>query len=634
MQESGPLLTARVQQVLDKGFQKCLKEGKNMQVKLESEFQGQIELIYTRPDQVKEVLAPHINEFYNAMAETIFKALRTLQAEPFENNKPVNFFFLPGYHSHLINRRIFYQMPSTDLSERSYRNFGVGLCGDPDADVQRYQDCSHSKWYHHATTPPPSKGFLPASPYHWFAYQQPRVSADPYNLIASLTFTTSPSVEDPNSPEHKLLYLDGSATNSRDWGRNVADMLNSLQHVHNKDWEFPDRGDQALNPEYDFGREPELRDVRCLLISLWMHSVFRDNQPDWWDHLIAELKKQRLDSVLASIDAARNDPIASDWGDGNKRPLFVTWTTIGLHPLVAPPPMPITGSREHGVGVHEASDLYRHTIGWATLLCSEPLGVPFISVVRQWIWTVYSMLRSGEVSILLRDREPSVRAAQSVRSLSHDIKKFMEEPIRTLLDEVDQSTQDAIEFRLFVLRALRALGALLYGASSAAPDPAKLKELKHDIVTPLVQVGEQLAATLYCVASDVQGYRIEKGKGRVAIPSTSVRSSQIPVDAYVSCYILIGELVRNYCRHSPRGAVARLSVESGGGKLNINLEGPIEGNPVGPSFALLENMLDALFLGKADHKNTDRGCRWTVTINLEEEESKNETTKVALSPSR
>ena len=332
------MLVAELQRTLDKGFRLCRALGEDMQKRIEADSSGRLELLYIGYESLKPTIRPLVNDFYKTMTRTLFEVLRLLQPDDFAGDNRVNFYFLPGYHSHLINKRIFYQ-ESDGPDGNSYKSFGVGLCGGADGTAEEYHDCCHARWYHYATTPPRNQNkFLPASPYHWFAYQQPRVTADdPHDLVASLTFSTDPSVEpDDNFPEHMILNLATPAGSSSEWGTKVADMLNAMPHRTHPHWVFPDRGDreQVKDLSYDAECDERLRRIRCLLISLWMHSVFESRPPDWWRQLNEELERQSLTSVSESIAQALADEVACDWGDRNSgRPGFTNWTTINLHPL-------------------------------------------------------------------------------------------------------------------------------------------------------------------------------------------------------------------------------------------------------------------------------------------------------------
>jgi hypothetical protein len=626
-----PLLVAELQQILDRGFRRCRALAEDMQEGLQKDYPDRLELLYIGQDNLKPIIRPWVNNFYQTMTQTIFEVLRLLQPKDFAGGKNVNFYFLPGYHSYLISKRIFYQEESSGPAGTSYKSFGVGLCGGPEGRAEEYHDCCHARWYHYATTPPrPQRDFLPASTYHWFAYQQPTLTeGDRHDLVASITFSTIESAaEEPRFPEHKLLNLSGLTEDSWEWGTKVAEMLNDMPYKLHPTWEFPDRGDRkhVISPEYNAEREEELRDIRRLLISLWMHSVFKSEPPGWWDRLTGELDKLELTSMSDAIRQALEDKVACDWGDRRSgRPGFRTWTTINLHPLIAPPPAPLYGPRYHAASAQEASATYRQTIGWATMFCSAPLDFPFISVVRQWIRTVYSMLRSTEVTVLLTNRAPHIRAAQMARALSHDSHKFMDETVNAVLRHINDNDPDVTAYRTHVIYTLRALTTFMFMICNAAPHPDKVRAEADKLRESLRMESERLVATIYKVAADVQLYRTGTREGinaTVAIPAQPLLEGRaIEAPAYAYCILLIGEMVRNYCNHGPKDGEARLSATANGERLDIVLEGPAENRPASENFAILHNLLETLELGEAKVERVEGAYRWRVTVLLSRQES-------------
>ena len=610
--------TVLFQRELDLGFQECLARAKNMHEEIKESFRGRLELLSQNEEELASVISPWINDLYQTMTGTMFRVLAIMQPDDFDPNG-VNLYFLPGYHSCLTRRRIFYQDHPSGSGRAMFQNLGVGLIGNPltsPGEIVEYHDCCHARWYHYATTPPlPQRDFLPASPYHWFAYQQPRSSVNPHDLIASLTFSTVRQDRGlEQSPEHIGLYLK-SPGHSMDWGKQVAQVLNNMPYKGRPDWIFPDRDDRKSD-KYDRVRETGLREVRCLLISLWMHSVFEAQKPLWWGTLMDELLKHKLTSVRNSLLLAESDVVANDWGDQSLgRPQFNTWTTVSMHPLVAPPPVPVLGPREAALRAYEASNTYLQTIGWATMLSSVPLGLPFLSVVRPWIRMIYGMLRSAEVNVLLQDRLPLQRAAQSARILSHDMHKFMQEPIMTLIKKVDQNTTDAIDYRRYILLSLKTQSTFAYAVCNAAPYPHKVKELRDEILESITSVGENFEACLYKVANEVQHFRAGKHGARVETADVPEADLIIPVDTYVTCHLFVGEIVRNHCRHGSEQEVASLSVSREPGGFEILLEANGYRQP-GQTFGLLDNALETLMLGSAEFEREHNKSRWIIKINI------------------
>ena len=281
---------AYAHQVLDKGLQKILTLCDEMQNDLEIEFAGKLELMGLQREQLAGVIAPVTCRLYREMAETMFEVLRILQPEDFANG-PVNLYFWPGYHSYLTNRRIFCRLDGADF-------LGVGVFGDQKGQLHLYHDSCQARWYRFAVTPfIPS--FSPASAYHWFEWQRPRVTDTPHDLIASLNITIDPNVQRPDGfPEHQIAILSNGPSSSLDWGEEVAKLLNGLGHRKNVEWQFPDRLDLEGSDGFNPTRDAELRALRLYLLSLWLHAAFRTTPPEWWDKLIDELERQQLSGIV------------------------------------------------------------------------------------------------------------------------------------------------------------------------------------------------------------------------------------------------------------------------------------------------------------------------------------------------
>lgn len=613
------------QRMLDEGFQECMTIAKDMHETIMSKFAGGLDQRRIRDPRLAELVSPWINNLYKAMAATMFKVLSIMQPEDFRSGD-VNFYFLPGYHSCLTDQRLFYREEVLVAASPTTLNFGVGLSGNPLKSPQgivEYHDCCHARWYTFATTRWQAPGsrhdeaFRPGSPYQWFAYQQPSCSENLYDLIASLTFSTAPQDRaSEQSREHITQHLDSPGC-SQVWGRQVADTINAMPYKRIPDGIFPDRVDRRNDPKYNATLEVTLRNARSLLVSLWMHSVFEKEPPLWWDSLMNELRNQELKSVIDSVSLGYVDPIASNWGDqGLGRPQFNTWTTLSMHPLVAPPPTPLLESSEIDENGSADSQTYLQTVGWATMLSSVPLGLPFISVVRPWIRMIYGMLRSAEVKVLLRDQHLHHRAAQAARTISHDMHKFLGESVVTVMGEAEDCGEKAVNYRRFTLLLLRAQGDLAYAVCSAATEQEKVKGLRAKILASLQLVGDDLVQCLYQVATEVQHFRQWDDGGQVFPIAES--ELEIPVDTYVSCLFLVGEIIRNQCQHG-KGQLANLKIKQDASGLRIELIAQ-EAGSAGHSYRLLGNALNTLNLGKATFTTIKTGIktesRWIITINI------------------
>jgi hypothetical protein len=237
------------------------------------------------------------------------------------------------------------------------------------------------------------------------------------------------------------------------------------------------------------------------------------------------------------------------------------------------------------------------------------------------------MLRSAEVTVLLKNREPHARAAQMVRLFSHDSYRFMEESVGTVLRYVGSCAKKRADYRKHIIQQLRVLNTFNYTVSNAIPHPEKLVE-QRDAFLRALNVGEKrLIGCIYRAAADIQKHR---GRGlsgthaKVIIPQLRTISKLGASGAtYVYCLLLVGELVRNYCRHGPRGQEAKLSAGIVDGKLSIELFGRVDQNrPAGENFAILDNLLGALKIGDAKIEElAEKQCRWRVTVQLKQGES-------------
>jgi len=608
-----------VQQELDQGFRACLEVVKKMHTIIKEHFATNLEQLSGHEEELRDLILPWINPLYKTMARTMFKVLALMQPESFASGD-VNFYFLPGYHSCLIPRRLFYSEQVLVEGVPTLQNFGVGFSGDPlkSPQVPPYHDCCQARWYTFATTRQKGAEFRPGSPYIWFAYQQPTCSDDIYDLIASFTISTATQTHDADKfPEHAVLQLDQD--HSIDWGAQVAKLLNDTPHKSYPQWVFPDRFDRSNEPGYDEEREVRLRRARHLLISLWMHSVFETQRPTWWPVLMEELEKNNLSNVIQALTNAEVDPVASNWGDkGYKRPQFNTWTTLSMHRLAAPPPVPLVNPIETSTNDFLDPETYLQTVGWATMLSSVPLGLPFISVVRPWIRMVYGMLRSAEVNVLLQDRLPLHRAAQAARFISHDMHKFMQETVATVIDDIRETLPKTVEYRRFILLLLKAQAEFAYAVSHAATDSSKVQLLRSEIIKSLQCEDDKLVGYLLQVATEVQEFRGYKNAGHVIPLLPKQDFVEIPVETHTTCLLLIGEVIRNHRQHG-KGAEGKLFITLQDKCLIIMLEVKRKCK-VGKSFGLLDNTLTTLGLGSAKFFKADGESRWVITVDISEQE--------------
>lgn len=605
---------AHANQVLDKGLQQILTRCKEMQDDLEARFAGKLELLESQRGPLAAALEPWTCRLYKEMAETMFEVLKIMQPEDFAGAADVNFYFWPGYHSYLTNKRMFCRS-----DERLF--LGVGVCGNM-RQTTTYDDCHQARWYRFAVTPV-EESFPPASPYHYFELQRPTVTNQPHDLIASLTFSTDLALQSQiDFPEHQVVTLGHSGLGSIGWGEEVAAMLNGLPHLKKPGKKFPYRFDLEGTPNFDAKRDHDLRNLRLYLIALWLHSAFKTEEPGWWPKVVAELTAQDLNGLKTLMLNESQDPVAADWADERtNRPPFTTLTTICFHPLVAPSPRPIIGPMELA-RTGGASTADHRNIGWATVLCSAPMRVGFISLIRDWIDRVYGTIRNTEVSLVLKHREPLDRAAQMVQIFNHEMRTFMDEQLATILLELSNSTLAAVARREFVILALQNLIDFTYGLTHAAPDPNKVIAFRRKFIESLLSVKQSILKDVFCqVGLDVQTHHVGSSTAQVTIPAP-----QQPVNVlslrrtYVSCMLLAGEMIRNYYEHAPSGAEATFAILIDNTIITLTLEGPTRGIPPSKTFGLLHNFLEGLGLGEATCEGDEKAqrCTWTVRVHFGE----------------
>jgi hypothetical protein len=566
---------------------------------------------------LKAILLPWSRRFYTVIAHTLFKVLALMQPEDFARGH-VNFYLWPGYHSHLLKRRLFYHQGNGHEDHISRSAFGIGLYGQPrPQEWQEYQTSCQTSWYERATTR--TVGDLaPASPYHWVMHQHPLAPGGNGEYLASITFTTAQGDGERRLPEHQRRHLSLAPADSRRWGHQLADLLNSLERER-RTWVFPDRGDRR---DVDPIQEPALRELRCMLIGLWMHAVFCREQPAWWEDLMAEAHSHSSGPLYDRLAGGMLDDVAMDWGDASTgRPPFVTWTTLLLEPLVSPPPGVAAGPNKRVKERPEAYDEGRN-IGWATFLCSVPLSQAFLMTARRWLRTMYAAMRNGENSAIHKGRDALVQTGTCVGLLVHDLRGLFSDLSTAIQSAADEASQEASEFRIFAMRTFDGMSHLLFGICQAAVDPAKTARVRKDFYTALSLPAEELRAIVILAAWDVQKNESRENHARVDLPACPPRTNLLTrpgsTDAYVFSLLLVAEMLRNFARHAPAGRAGRWSIDVDARRLLIRLEGVVEEQPrVSYTFDVLHTFLDLLCRGRAETTYNGGLAAWEVEVPLQ-----------------
>jgi len=580
-------------------------------------------------DQIRDSLQELCPNIYQVIAKTLFKVLPTLQGEDCPKGTAVNFYFWPGYHSYLANRRIF-------VRDGSW-NFGIGISGDPSTHQQElYSDCSQARWYHYLIWNPRRRTGsytfsepMPGHVHQWLRFQnQPSLLTNkPHGkplrtFINSLTATTA---EIDNSEQsmfrgNEVLKLTHSAGITKMWGSQYAKFLNELGL--DKKWSFPDRWGKETHDE------APLRNLRCAMHSVWLHAIFCGWKPTWLDGFIRELKENAVTQPAAvSIEQGLADPVATDWGDAGKgRPCSMTWSYVSLHSSLAP------SISDLYAGIPQHDETRRRlqasqSLGSAELLCSIPLRPRYLASVRSWISEVYGLIRNAEFSVLLQNHKlQSRRLELSGPFWAHELMKLSDEGLATVLREVDDNRPSATDNRRFVLHSMRMLGTLAYAFTGPLfGGPKGVTAQRDEFMKPvldlytrgiLVDALREVAQQTYKHVCAGTGARVAFGKaqrnptGRLRLRNEEQRS----------CFLLVAEMIRNYCENEVEACVGKWEAAVEDGTLHVRLYGQTHSqrNPVSISLSRLNLFLRALSIGRADveWQKEQSICIYDVAVNL------------------
>jgi hypothetical protein len=611
----------------DKAFRHCLHLCRELLNDAPAQFGGRVVSNGVSSLTLDAVLRPWVRQCYKTIGSTLFRVLRIMQAGDFREGH-VNFYLWPGYHSCFNGKRIFFRPEGPADPLVRPQEFGLGFWGDPIVDEpETFHACCQANWYARATVHA-ADGFWPPSPYYWIMKQEPLSPGKTDVPLESMTYTTDQGAAEVLAPQHYVTLLSKGPGDSRNWGSDVAAFLNSLKR-NEPGWQFPDRLDRNGHPGFSAALEPELRELRCLLISLWMHSAFCDGPPDWWDDLIKAARVHNFHLLENRLRAGVSSLSESDWGDQSTgRTQFSTLTTIVLDPMVAPPPDLGIGPRTQSPSSSLDSKEYARHIGWASILCSVPLRLPFIMVARRWLGMVYALMRHSEMSIALKELGVLAKAALAADSLLHDLHRFIELSRTKIIREAEDCSEEAADFRYFAMDAIHAFSSLVYEVYGAAPHPHKLDNARKKFLACLSLPADDLKAILTRVAWDVQHYGSRAGHGRVTIRSPLRTSDINQLEggrlAYAAGLLLAGEMIRNHVQHGLEGDEAIWSAEVEERQLSITLIASSDFEPRSHTYSLLHTFLEVLGVGSASTKwNPDsKKCTWRVGVNLKGEAAK------------
>lgn len=602
---------ARIQRILDRGFQKCFEDAEAMISAFSSQDPGDIDF----DSQIRETT----KKLYEHMLEAMFRVLPLVQPDDCPKGKEVNLYFWPGFKSYFTNRRSFY--PYGAPGKRP-EDVGIGRSADPNLDPQDWNDhysiCSHARWYGYATTRPKEMNYFPGSLYRWFNDQIPRVTDNRHDLIQSLAVTVDPQFTQDEDIAFQVLQLDPTemAFRSVEWGPQLANRVNTMApYVADPNYKFPDRKDRSGMQDVD--NDERYRPVRCMLLALWMHACFASEAPAWLLDLERELAAANLTGVLEQLKASRSDPYAMDWGDRTiGRPQFTTWTTISLHWMLTPPPADLLGVRQSGA---DKKGVVRQMIGSATFTSSVPLRKDFIALVRPWIRSIYGMMRNAEISTHLRQQ----RAEQLMRAgtwLSHELTKLLKTCYPNVRKQMKSADPACIADRQAAWDLITQFADItnLWAKANTLRDPASRDALRERFLQPLHELRNagRLQPSLRSVAA---AFYESSQHEALSIPELEEpgEAPELTNGQRSVCFLLVSEMIGNFCRHE-RNQSAAWSVEVGEDRLMITLVAgtSLRERPSSWTFAYIDEFLNNTELGSAKVRLVDKKLTWLVSVNL------------------
>jgi hypothetical protein len=622
-----------IDSVLEQGFLKCLDHTLRLQREVEISFHDRTAFRSLSKREIVRHLSGLCSRVYEIIGDTLFHLIPLFHTAENEEENQINFYFWPGYHSYVANKRIFIRENGNGGSW----NFGVGICKYPHTEeLNYYKDCSQARWFHYLIGPRNASKITPGDIHRWLMLQRPRIqngqspsqrgNTERHDLVSSLIVTTQPAGSNEQNifTDHQVLNLSKQVRSSESWGELLSNAVNNMGIVEDDGWVFPDPGTDVNNQQFRW------RAVRSKMQAIWLHAAFCDHEPQWLNGFINELLSEKETQLAGeALKLALKDSVAADWGDARRGlPRFCNWINLSLHPWPAPglPPMLDLLPRAPG---HPQWTLASQTVGSAAFLSSVPLHSSYVAVVRRWVTTVYGMIRSAEISILFHHYQVEVNSAAMLAGpyFAHELKKLIDEGLSTVLREVTDTSSKSINTKRFVLYSLRTLGNLAYGFTNAvlSRDKAAIKKEKEEFLEPLRTLYQNglLEAALRQVAEQVyESVRQESG-GRVAFPEmdpTNLTFGCLDEPQHCSCFLLVVEMIRNYCKYEPNDCTANWETHLGEGSLIIKLEGPsrAQRNPASMTFAWLDVFLHALGIGKAMvNWDKERGsCAYSVEVIL------------------
>jgi len=627
----------RIQGLLERGFQECLERVLTLQGEIEEELEKRAAFQLLSNDEIVGYVSDLCSAVYQIIANTLFRLIPMFHPRECNKHERINFYFWPGYHSYLGTKRIFVRKK---IKGRSW-NLGVGICGVPDADADEldcYDDCSQARWYHYLIRPRNKSDIRPGDLHTWLLNQRPQSeqhesarSTHVYeveDLISSLTVATKPTrgARRNEFRNHRFLSLGNDPQRSDGWGRRLSKEVNKMRKGQNKEWIFPDKGPGASEQEIRW------RNARSKMQSVWLHAAFSDHHPTWLDGFIEKLNGDKETAPAGeALGSGLDDEVATDWGDASRnRPHFRNWTNLSLDRWPVPGLPPDYDLLSRAVG-WPLRTLASQTVGSAAFLSSIPFRPNFLAEVRRWVTTLYGMIRSAEISVHFHNYRVEVDTANMLTGAywANELKKLIDEGLSTVWAEAGDEGSDAVNTRRFVLYSVRSLSSLAYDVTNGflSRRDGAMDTVKRDFLAPLRRLHEdkKLEVTLQGVAEQFYNSIRQENRGQLVFPQPS--RCDLPFDPesvaqHGSCFLLVAEMIRTYCKHGRSGCVAKWNARLENDILTIRLKGPTraQSSPTLLEFTRLDVFLRTLKIGEASVAlDNEKTCTYAVRVDLSDE---------------
>lgn len=525
MMEQARDRSAAAHEILETGFQRCLKLTADLQPLLKKKVGRNPGLRAFSDTEVSSYLGEFSERLYTQMARTLFDLLLALQPQDCSKG-PVNFYFWPGYHSYLIKKRVF-------IRDGKW-NFGVGIFNSAKPDL--YRDCSQARWYQYLIGPRNKSAVVPIDIHRQLLRQS--ATQDSERLSKSFIVTTASLCGAGGKQE--ILELPPAAAGTQSWGQLLVEMLES----------------QSAGQKSEEEEDPFIKSAKATLQSIWLHTAFCEKEPPWLRPFIEELGN-RTDTEAAgrSLRKALEDETAMDWGDRKtNRPIFRSWVNLSLRAWLNP--LGVSPDADQA-WKEEPDRLAEKTVGSAALLCSVPIRPQFLDFARAWISEVYNTVRNAEMAVFFHNQQLAVQEAlMAGPHFAHEIQLIIDQSLTTAQKDFADNRPETVETRRFVLYSIRTLCNLAYSFTNAILSENKnaLEENKREFIDPLRTLrGEgKLLVTINCIAREIYKSVKRKNSATVIFPATEEMKTPPEPDQHGVCFLLTAEMLRNYCQPQNR----------------------------------------------------------------------------------